>query len=70
MRNQADLAAEFLTLARKERKLGKRSLIEILAMETALANARADTVKAENDLAVSAWTLLAVMGTLNPDSVI
>jgi outer membrane protein TolC len=42
----------------------------VLSGETALANARADAVTAENDLAVSAWTLLSVMGTLNPQSVI
>jgi TolC family type I secretion outer membrane protein len=70
LRNQAELAAEFLGLARKERQLGKRSLIDVLSGETALANARADAVTAENDLAVSAWTLLSVMGTLNPQSVI
>ena len=70
LRIQADLAAEFLGLARKERKLGKRSLIEVLSGETALANARADAVTAQNDLAVAAWTLLSTMGSLNPDSVI
>ncbi|MBT3786839.1 MAG: TolC family protein [Alphaproteobacteria bacterium] len=70
LRNQADLAAEFLGLARKERKLGKRSLTEVLSGEAALANARSDAVAAENDLAVSAWTLLATMGTLDPESVI
>jgi outer membrane protein TolC len=70
LRNQADLAAEFLGLARKERKLGKRALIEVLTGETALANARSDAVAARNDLAVAAWTLLSTMGTLSPDSVI
>ena len=70
LRNQAELAAEFLGLARKERKLGKRSLIEVLTGETALANARSDAVAARNNLAVAAWTLLSTMGTLSPDSVI
>jgi TolC family type I secretion outer membrane protein len=70
LRTQADLAAEFLGLARKERKLGKRSLIEVLSGETVLANARSDAVTAQNDLALAAWTLLSAMGTLGADSVL
>jgi outer membrane protein, adhesin transport system len=70
LRNQAELAAEFLGLARKERKLGKRSLIDVLSGEVALANARANAVAAENSLALAAWTLLSTMGTLDPESII
>ena len=70
LRNQAELAAEFLDLARKERKLGKRSLIEVLSGETALANARSDAVAARNNQAIAAFTLLSTMGTLDPDSLI
>ena len=36
LRNQANIAAEFLEVARKERKGGDRTLLEVLAGETAL----------------------------------
>ncbi len=70
LRNQAELAAAFLDLARKERKLGNRSLTEVLAGETALADARADAVTAENNLAIAAYTLLSAIGTLTSESVL
>ena len=69
LHNQADIAAEFLTLARKERELGKRSLIEVLAGETALINAAADAASAEIDVSIAAFTLLSAMGNLTADAV-
>ena len=47
LHNQADLAAEFLALARKERKLGKRSLLDVLNGETNLVNAESDAASAD-----------------------
>ncbi|MSO94022.1 MAG: outer membrane efflux protein [Rhodospirillales bacterium] len=65
--NQANIAAEFLELARKERALGNRSLIDVLAGETSLINAQIDAVSAETDVSVAVFTLLSVMGGLSVD---
>ena len=61
---QAALSAAFLELARKERKLGKRSLLEILAGETAEINAKSDAAEAEGAKVSTALALLSAMGTL------
>ena len=65
LHNQADIAAEFLELARRERQLGNRSLIDVLAGETALINASSDATSADTDVAISVFTLLNVMGQLD-----
>ena len=65
LRNQANIAAEFLELARKERALGRRSLIDVLSGETRLINASSDAASAETDVAISVFKLLAVMGKLD-----
>ncbi len=65
LKNEANIAAEFLELARKERALGRRSLIDVLAGETALINASSDAASAETDIAIAAFKLLSVMGRLN-----
>jgi len=67
LRKQADISASFLELARKERKLGKRSLIDVLSGETALINARSDAEIAQNALVVSTFNVIAIMGILTPD---
>jgi len=64
LNNQADIAAEFLELARKERSLGNRSLIDVLSGETALINASSDAASAETDVAIAVYSLLAAMGRL------
>jgi len=64
--NQANIAAEFLTLARKERQLGNRSLNDVLAAETALINASSDAAQADTDVAISVYRLLSVLGKLAP----
>jgi adhesin transport system outer membrane protein len=69
LRNQANIAAEFLTLARKERKLGKRSLLDLLTGETNLVNAESDAASAERDVDIAAFTLLAVMGKLDAKTI-
>jgi adhesin transport system outer membrane protein len=65
---QVDILYEFLEIARKERRLGKRSLLDVLSGEvdyiiaqSSLAAARAETVKA-------AYALLYAMGRLTPES--
>ena len=67
LHNQANIAAEFLDLARKERKLGNRSLIEVLGGETALINASSDAASADTTLAIAIFTLLSIMGQIQPD---
>ena len=66
--NQADIASEFLELARRERQLGNRSLIDVLAGETALINASSDAASADTDVAIAVFTMLSVMGQLAANS--
>ncbi len=62
--NQANIAEAFLELARNERQLGRRSLIDVLSGETNLINARSDALSAETDVIVAAYGLLAATGQL------
>lgn len=64
LNQQAELASEFLDLAREERKLGKRSLIDVLAGETGLLNAQADATAAKRDVAINAFTVLSFVSSL------
>ena len=64
LKNQANIAGEFLELARKERKLGQRSLIDVLSGETQLINSSSDFAAAETQVDITIYTLLAVMGQL------
>lgn len=63
--NQANIAAEFLDLARRERQLGNRSLIDVLSGETALINASSDAASADTDVAIAVFSLLTVIGKLD-----
>lgn len=69
LNNQTDIASEFLELARRERQLGNRSLIDVLAGETALINATSDAASAEVDVLQAAYRLLTQMGRLTPDAI-
>ncbi len=62
--NQADIAAAFLELAREERKLGNRSLIDVLTGETELINAQSDAESANSDVVIAAYKLLNIVGDL------
>ena len=64
LKNQANIAAEFLELARRERQLGERSLIDVLAGETALINANSDATAVETDVLLNVFRLLNIMGQL------
>ncbi|MBF0296148.1 MAG: TolC family protein [Magnetococcales bacterium] len=66
LNNQANLAEKFLELAREERKMDKRTLLDILSGETALINARSDAAAADHDVIIAAFTLLQTMGALEP----
>lgn len=65
LRNQANISGEFLALARKERRLGKRSLLDVLNGETNYINSISSAVSAETDMALSVFSLLHDMGVLN-----
>lgn len=65
LKNQANIAAEFLDLARKERTLGQRSLIDVLSGETSLINALAAADRAETDVGVATLSVLSAMGKLD-----
>lgn len=64
-RNSANISGEFLTLARKERKMGTRSLIDLLSEENNYINALDSAVTAETDLILSAFKLLKEIGRLD-----
>ncbi len=64
--NQANIASAFLELAREERKLGQRSLIDVLTGETELINAQSDAESANSDVVIAAYKLLNVTGDLVP----
>ena len=65
LREQAEIAKAFLKLAREERKLGNRSLLDVLSGETALYNAQSDAVSAEFDILDAEINLLTTMGMLS-----
>jgi len=69
LHNQANIAAEFLELARRERQLGNRSLIDVLAGETALISASSDAASADTNVALAVYTLLSVIGVITADVV-
>ena len=64
LNNQANIAEAFLELARNERQLGRRSLIDVLSGETNLINAKSDALSAETDVIIAAYGLLAATGQL------
>lgn len=62
--DQAEIARAFLDVAIEERRLGQRSLIDVLSGETALINAQSDAVAAETEVTLAALDLLAATGAL------
>ncbi|MFC1672628.1 TolC family protein [Pseudomonadota bacterium] len=65
LENQTNIAAEFLELARKERTLGQRSLIDVLSGETSFMNAQAAADRARTEVNIATLTLLNIMGQLD-----
>ena len=68
LRNQEALAQKFLELARKERKAGKRSLLDVLNGETTLINAQSEAASAEADVEIFSYELLRAIGVLEVSS--
>lgn len=67
--NQAQISGNFLDLARKERELGRRSLLDLLNGEVALINAQSDAAAARVDEVIAAHRLLRAIGGLKPEVV-
>jgi adhesin transport system outer membrane protein len=65
LHNQANIAGEFLKFARKERILGRRSLLDVLSGETALINAKSNAASADIDVSIAVFTLLDAMDELD-----
>ena len=65
LRNQANITGEFLDLARKERKMGTRSLLDVLNAEITYINSISQAVSTEVDTMVAAYNVLFAMGALD-----
>ena len=64
LQNKTAIAEEFLKLAREERSLGRRSLMDVLAGETALINSLSEAVAAETNIVMKSYELLEKIGRL------
>lgn len=69
LRDQAVILEEFLELAKRERLLGTRSLLDVLNGEVGHLNALSEAVSAETDRAISLYNLFYAMGRLDFDLV-
>ena len=61
---QADILKSFLTLAKKERKMGTRSLLDVLNGEVNYINSIATSIAARQDTKIAAYNLLFAMGSI------
>jgi outer membrane protein TolC len=64
--DQVEIAKRFLELARKERELGRRTLLDVLQGEVNLINAQSDATAAETDVVLAGFRVLRACGRLNP----
>ncbi|MBF0108167.1 MAG: TolC family protein [Magnetococcales bacterium] len=64
---QAGLAEKFLELAKEERAMDKRTLLDVLNGETALINARSDALSATTDVRIASYSMLQAMGVLSTE---
>ena len=62
---QADIVKNFLILAKKERKMGTRSLLDVLNGEINYINSIATSISAHQDTKIAAYNLLFSMGNIN-----
>jgi adhesin transport system outer membrane protein len=62
LREQEKIAEEFLELARKERTLGRRSLLDVLNGESVLIDARSSAASAEAEAEIFMYQLLRAIG--------
>ena len=64
---QIDILKNFLELAKKERKMGTRSLLDVLNGEVNYINAQGNAISAREDTKIAAFNLLFAMGKINLD---
>lgn len=69
LQEQMDLQKQFLEFARKERELGRRSLLDVLNGETQLLNAEGDYAAAQIDLILSAYRVIRAYGGVRLDDI-
>ena len=67
LQNQTAIVEAFLNLARKERKLGTRSLLDVLNGETEFINATSMAVGANIEIYKAVYQLYHAMGKLRMD---
>ncbi len=65
LNQQADILLNFLELAKKERKMGTRSLLDVLNGEVNYINALGTAIAAKEDTKIAAYTLLFTMGAIS-----
>ncbi len=65
LETQANLASEFLEIAKEERRLGNRSLIDILNQETQFVNSLSAAEAAKTSVALAVYDLLLAVGQLD-----
>jgi len=64
---QADILRNFLELAKKERKMGTRSLLDVLNGEVNYINAQGTAIAAREDMKIAAYNLVFAMGQMDID---
>ncbi len=67
LNTQVEISSEFLRLARRERRLGRRSLLDILNGEVQLLGAKSNAVEAKIEETISSFRLLRAIGQLELD---
>jgi len=65
LEQQADIVKNFLMLAKKERKMGTRSLLDVLTGEVNYINSIATAIATRQDTKLAAYNLLFAMGNIN-----
>jgi adhesin transport system outer membrane protein len=65
LKQQADIVENFLELAKKERTMGTRSLLDVLNGEINHINASAAAIAANQDTKIAAFNLFFAMGSLD-----
>lgn len=67
LRDQADVLEQFLELARRERQLGARSLLDVLNGEVMYINALSNAISADLDQDMALYGMLFAIGQLELD---
>ncbi len=67
LREQTDILGEFMDIAKRERKLGTRSLLDVLVAEVNYINAVSAALAAEAEAIRSSYAALHAMGKLEVD---